>query len=72
MESVLASNLGISVSDSNKMDATLGSMDANLDSMDATLGSMDAIHDAHAFMDGNMVFEASGVMASSIGDSCTG
>ena len=47
-------------------------MDANLDSMDATLGSMDAIHDAHAFMDGNMVFEASGVMASSIGDSCTG
>ena len=61
----MASNLGISVSDSNKMDA-------NLDSMDATLGSMDAIHDAHAFMDGNMVFEASGVMASSIGDSCTG
>ena len=54
----MASNLGISVSDSNKMDATLG--------------SMDAIHDAHAFMDGNMVFEASGVMASSIGDSCTG
>ena len=38
------------------MDATLGSMDANLDSMDATLGSIDAIHDAHAFMDGNMVF----------------
>ena len=58
MESVLASNLGISVSDSNKMDATLG--------------SIDAIHDAHAFMDGNMVFEASGVVASSIGDSCTG
>ena len=54
------------------MDATLGSMDANLDSMDATLGSIDAIHDAHAFMDGNMVFEASGVVASSIGDSCTG
>ena len=58
----MASNLGISVSDSNKMDATL---------MDATLGFMNAIHDAHAFMDGNMVFEASGVMASSIGDSCT-
>ncbi|KAJ9680295.1 hypothetical protein PVL29_019573 [Vitis rotundifolia] len=72
LESVLASNLGISVSDSNKMDATLGSMDANLGSMDATLGSMDAIHDGHAFMDGNMVFEASGVVASSIGDSCTG